>query len=120
MHNPFLVLDFSSDPQQSAGRRLTPKTLECLCPNDNIGNAGFVFQCQKNHPFRCARTLADKDKTGNRHDCAGGKTAQLRRFNTGRRLIPGSMWNDSVHLNITRTIVDYPQASLLTEKLWRS
>ncbi len=94
MNNPFLVLDFACDPQQSSGSHRTPKTFKCLCPNDDIGNSGLIFQCQKHDPFRGAWTLPDKDQAGNSHNCAGGKTAQLRSFNTSWGLAPGAMWSD--------------------------
>lgn len=109
MNNAFLVLDFASDPQQPSGSHSAAKTFKCLCPYDDIGNPGLVFQCQKHNPFRGAWTLPDKDQAGNSHNRASGKTAQLRSFNASRGLAPGALWSDSVHSNISRTIMDYAQ-----------
>ena len=62
-----LILEWPFDPQKPAARDDHTVTLEDVRSNDDVGDAGLIFEREKNESLCCAWPLARDDATGNAH-----------------------------------------------------
>ena len=65
MDDALLVLQLTGDADQPRAEHDRAKGLECLRPDDGVGDAGLVFQRHEDDAVGAARPLADEDDAGN-------------------------------------------------------
>src|SRR5580700_7548279 len=67
VNDSILILQRTFDPEKPAARNDNAITLKGIRSNDDIGDAGLIFEGKKDEPFRSAWPLACDDTPSNAH-----------------------------------------------------